>query len=181
MKKVLLATAMTLALGTSFSVTAGDDVLIAKTDTSTAAVGGGATATATDSSASVSVTDSANQSANGVGNAELSNAFNDINSDNVTTIAEDGIVAHANELNQAVAQSDSAFTISGNEVVMDGALNDASALSPQVITVSATTRTSDNLLGGSFTHFSGISAVDQNIGSTSAVAQSVVVQSNGGI
>lgn len=180
MNKVLLATAMTLALAATSTAIAGDDKLLTPEAVTTAIVGGSATATG-GGSASVGVSDSGNQLFSNSGNAELSNAFNDINSDNVTTIAEDGIVAHANDLDQMVAQSDSKLTIAGNEVVMDGALNDASPLSPQTILVSATTRAQTNTLSGSFTHFSGISAVDQNIGSTSAVAQSVVIQSNGGI
>lgn len=181
MKKTLLATAVLLALGAPMAVFAAADELDAGTYEYADVIGGGADASGVNASASEGLRNVGNIGHSGSHNLTLDNAFNDVNSDNSTTIAEDGIVAHANELNQAIASADSKLTVSGNEVVMEGAINDTSALSPIAVTVTNVGRTELNSMAGSFSNYGGIATAGQNIGSTTAVAQSVVIQSNGGI
>ncbi len=128
-------------------------------------------------------------------NIDLTNGFNDSRSDNVTAIGEDGIVAHASDLDQVVATNDfntviggGAETASGTKSGEDGnlILIDAShtkgALAPSINSNSATGRTDLNeISAGSFNTYGGIATVGQNLGSSTSVQQSIVVQSNGQI
>jgi len=187
MKKTLLATAVVLAFGASMTAQAQDGIITAPKNATTA--GGGAQTTGALSPASNSAKGSYNRDFEGSLNVNATQAFNDINSHNDTTIAKDGIVASAQKLDQAIAASDLNHIVGdiakGNIVLDNGNRTDA-ALSPITIKEAGTNGgnkvlSSNAFSNGAFNHYSGVASASQNLGHTTAVGQSVVVQSNGSI
>jgi len=181
MKKTLISTAVAFALGAPMSVYAApvDDQLAGNVDQAVANNGAYTEGALSPSINSASA--SYNPKNTDSGNVSITNGFNDVNSNNLTTIGEDGIVAHANDLNQAVASNDFNQSVLGNLVVVDSSYTEG-ALSPSINSISKISRTDSNeISAGSFNSYSGIATSGQNIGSATAVQQSVVVQSNGGV
>ena len=174
MKKTLLSTAVAFALGMPFSVLADT----AQTAPVNSAQQGGAMSAGVKSPATNEPSASYNTNLNGSANINYKDVANDVNTDNATNIAQDGIVIHAQKADQAVATSDLDSTVSGNQMVVDGAygvsgvgfLSNAQTLGPK--------RDTTNNISASFSGAAGVSVVSQNTGSMSSIQQSTVVQSN---
>jgi len=177
MKKTLLSITVLLAMGATLPAMAQDDA--ANGDILGSGQKSGVFTEGALSGVTSAQTDSNNATTSDSFNAGVTNGYNDINAHNTTAIGEDGIVASANDLNQAVASSDMNTTVDGNKVVVDGGFTEA-ALSP-VTNANKFTRTDANTLNSAFNNYGGIASAQQNIGSASSVTQAVVVQSNGGI
>lgn len=191
MKKTLITTAVAIALGASFSVNADQtdtintENLLGATNTTVGATAGKA------ATSKNSAKDSYNTSAVGSLNDNISHGFNDVNSNNLVNIGEDGIVAYAQDLDQAVASSDLNHAIGSAGIAGTGAANNliainsarsVAALSPASQASTGNTWTSTNTVSaGSFNNFGGTSSASQNVGNMTAVGQSIVVQSNGGV
>ena len=177
MKKSLLSITVLLAMGAALPAMAQDDALNGDIN------GSGQKAGVFSEGALSPVTsaqkDSNNSETLDSFNSSLSQGFNDVNAHDTTNIGEDGIVASANDLNQAVASSDMNTTVEDNKVVVDGGFSEG-ALSP-VENGNSISRTDANTLNSAFNNYGGIASAQQNIGSASSVTQSVVVQSNGSI
>lgn len=174
MKKTLLTMAVACALGTSFSALGDDQV--APGDVTTAATGGaqsGGDASEAINEASSSYNSTLNQS----GNIDFKDVANDVNTDNKTTIQDDGNVIHAQRADQAVAASDLNATISGNIMVQDG-VSGLSGLGALGNTQAGVTRRSSNDIASAFSGAAGIAVVSQSTGNMGSLQQSTVVQSN---
>lgn len=178
MKKTLLTSAVLMAMAASTSAFAGADTLDISLAADAAATIGSATASGDGSSAHAVMDNAANVDVSNSFSPILNDSVNDVNSDNVVTIGEDGNVLYANNADQAIAQADLDATVSGNEVALASGLLDASPLSPVTNTQTGNTYTSDNMIAGSYSGASGIAVLSQNTGHASSIQQSVVVQSN---
>jgi len=175
MKKTLLSTAVAFALGLSFTVSA-DDTLTA--NSVSASPTGGATSAGVKSPATNDPSASYNTTLNGSENLNFHDVANDVNSDNLTSITEDGNVIHAQKADQAVATNDLDATISGNIMVQDGAAGTSGVGLIANTQVAGPKRTTANTISASFSGAAGVSVVSQNTGSLSSIQQSTVVQSN---
>ncbi len=175
MKKTLLTMAVACALGTSFSALGDDQV--APGDVTTAATGGaqsGGDASEAINEASSSYNSTLNQS----GNIDFKDVANDVNTDNKTTIQDDGNVIHAQRADQAVAASDLNATISGNIMVQDGVSGISAAGALGNTQTGGVTRRSSNDIASAFSGAAGIAVVSQSTGNMGSLQQSTVVQSN---
>jgi len=174
MKKTLLTMAVACALGTSFSALGDDQV--APGDVTTAATGG-AQSSGDASEAINEASSSYNSTLNQSGNIDFKDVANDVNTDNKTTIQDDGNVIHAQRADQAVAASDLNATISGNIMVQDG-VSGVSGLGVLANTQAGVTRRSSNDIASAFSGAAGIAVVSQSTGNMGSLQQSTVVQSN---
>jgi hypothetical protein len=125
-------------------------------------------------------------------NSSLTNAYNDVNSGNNIDIAEDGNVAFAQDLDQAIAEADMSHTVGnvlstlpvglgGNYVTENSVLN-VGAQNPAPNTSLNNDWVKTNTIeAGAFNNYGGLATTNQNLGSTTSVGQAVVVQSNGSI
>jgi len=197
MKKTLMTTAVALALGASFGAQGADVDSLTAPVALTANAQGGAGTQGAGSEAKNSAKNSYNAAADDSLNTNISSGFNDVNSHNTTTIEEDGIVAFAQDLNQAVASSDlehligqpaGASTLVGPIAALGGNIlvdnSAAGTTGPAALTNTAIGYAHsrvNTLNNGSFNNYGGVASASQNIGNLTEVGQSVVVQSNGGI
>jgi len=197
MKKTLVTTAVALALGASFSVQGADTDTLGASVALTSGATGGATTGGAGSAASNSPKHSYNSDNSNSLNTNITSGFNDVNSHNTTTIQEDGIVAFAQDLNQAVASSDlehligqplgastlvGPIAVAGGNILVDNSA--AGTTGPAGLTNTAIGYAHsrvNTLNNGSFNNYGGVASASQNIGNLTEVGQSVVVQSNGGI
>ncbi|HGG58839.1 MAG TPA: hypothetical protein ENK26_02850 [Gammaproteobacteria bacterium] len=173
MKKVLLTTAIAVAMGMSFSASA-DNALNGSVNAS-----GSKTGVFSEGALSpVLLTDknSYNKEISGSFNPRVDQGFNDVNSDNSVTVGGDANILYANRADQAIATTDLDSTVSGNKVSVTGGFTEG-ALSP-IINGDASTYDTSNTITGSFSGASGIAMVSQNAGHASSIQQSTVVQSN---
>ena len=173
MKKVLLTTAIAVAMGMSFSAAADDSL------NGSANASGSKAGVFTEGALSpVTLTDknSYNKTISGSFNPRVQEGFNDVNSDNLVKVGKDGNILYANRADQAVATTDLDSTVSGNKVLVTGGFTEG-ALSP-ITNGDASTYNTSNTITGSFSGASGIAMVSQNAGHATSVQQSTVVQSN---
>ena len=188
MKKTLLSTTVALALAASFSASAApDDKFIANVGSID---GVGAYSLGAQSPTTNAPVNSYSPELTEAQNVSLTNAYNDVNSDNTVTIGEDGNVAFAQDLDQAIAVSDLSHQvgnpiaahglIGGNQITENGVVN-AGAQNPAPNTGTGNNWAKTNTIGGTFNNYGGLASASQNAGSTNAIGQSIVVQSNGGI
>ncbi len=173
MKKVLLATAIAVSMGMSFSAAA-DDALNGSINASGSK--GGVFSEGASSPITLEDQNSYNKRVEGSFNPHIQDGFNDINSDNGVSIEQDGNVLYANRADQAIATTDLDATVSGNKVAVTGGFTEG-ALSP-VTNGEASTYNTSNTITGSFSGASGIAMVSQNAGHSTSIQQSTVVQSN---
>ncbi len=191
MKKTLLSTTVALALAASFSASAApDDKFIANVGSID---GVGAYSLGAQSPTTNAPVNSYSPELTEAQNVSLTNAYNDVNSDNTVTIGEDGNVAFAQDLDQAIASSDLSHLVGspasvlgegvvpgGNNVTENGVVN-VGAQNPAPNTGTLNNWAKTNTIGGTFNNYGGLASASQNAGSTNAIGQSIVVQSNGGI
>ena len=173
MKKVLLTTAIAVAMGASFSAAA-DNTLNGSVNAS-----GSKSGIFTESALSpVSLADknSYNKEISSSFNSRIQQGLNDINSDNLVGVEGDANILYANRADQAIATTDLDSTVSGNKVSVTGGFTEG-ALSP-VTNGDASTYNTSNTITGSFSGASGIAMVSQNAGHATSVQRSTVVQSN---
>ena len=188
MKKALLTTAVAFALAAPFGASAApDDQFLGNTGSID---GVGAHSTGALSPAANTPTDSYSPELTESQNVGLTNAYNDVNSDNSISIEEDGNVAFAQDLDQAIATSDLSHEVGsaasahglagGNQITENGVVN-AGAQNPAPNTGVGNAWAKTNEITGTFQNYGGLASASQNAGSTNAIGQSIVVQSNGGI
>ena len=209
MKKTLLVLAMMMATGSVYaagasSTAAVGDSVTAPTILSAGATSGTATAATDDdtlkfidnagaSDTSAVGTTTATLNSQNVDNPIETNSFNAVtkgsrnqtNSFNSTTIGGDGNVVHANDMDQAVAESDLNVHLIDNEVNIAGAqttdIEGAQVASPALNGNLALNYSNTNAISGSYARLSGVSSLQFNAASSANVQQSIVVASDVGL
>ncbi|HFD12267.1 MAG TPA: hypothetical protein ENJ32_07340 [Crenotrichaceae bacterium] len=141
----------------------------------------------------VSTTGDATLQSTNVDNPIETNSFNAVtkgsrnatNSFNSTTIGGDGNIVHANDMDQAVAESDLNVHLVNNDVNIGGSLVDDSLTGPAGILNTnlngALNYNNTNAISGSYARLSGVSSLQFNAGQAASVQQSVVVASDVGL
>ena len=173
MKRTLLSTAVVFALGIPFTAMAEDSFNL--NDTST--VASGAVAIGAQSPATNTPVSSYNEVIHDSQNTSFNEAFNEINSDNLVNITQDGNVVFGQNVDQALATSDLSATVTGNNITQDSVHN-IGAQNPAPNSQTNNKRTDTNTITASFSGTSGIAMVSQNTGHANSIQQSTVVQSN---
>ena len=173
MNKTLLSTAVVVALAAPFTAMAEDSFDINNGST----VASGAVSVGALSPATNNPTNSYNEALQNSQNATFREAFNEINSDNLVSISEDGNVVSGQNIDQALATSDLSASVTGNNITQDSVHN-VGAQNAAPNTQTDNTRTDTNTIASSFSGASGIAMVSQNTGHANSIQQSTVVQSN---
>jgi len=175
MKKTLMFTALVTAMSLPLAAGAADNLVNGNSGSTVSGVGAyskGALSPATNKpTASYNPVNDRSQ------NLNMSEAFNEINSDNKVDIAKDGNVLYANRADQAVAAADMDATVSGNTVLVNSAYSKA-ALSPATNKPTSESFSTSNKITASFSGAAGIAMVSQNTGHASSIQQGTLVQSN---
>ena len=118
-------------------------------------------------------------------NARMKDSFNDTNSNNSTTIGGDGNIVHANDMDQAVAESDlNGHVMDTNINIAGGSMNGntVTGLGNPIANVNAKLNYNNtNSISGSYARLSGVSSLQFNAGSATSVQQSIVVASDVGL
>jgi hypothetical protein len=173
MKKTLLTAAVAVALGAPLAAMGSDVIGSAQNSQNI----DGVLNIGAQNPAPNAPVNSYNDAINGSQNIGISEGFNEINSDNLVAITEDGNVLFAQNADQSIAQTDLDATVAGNYVVVDGVLN-IGAQNPAPNTQTNNKRTATNTIGDAFSGASGIAVISQNTGHANSIQQSTVVQSN---
>ena len=209
MKKTLLALAMMMATGSVYATPADAGAAIGDSVTAVTVLssgqGSGAVNAASDDDELkfIDNTTSNNGSAAGGTSATLNsqnvdnpietNSFNEVtkdsrnatNSFNATTIGGDGNVVHANDMDQAVAESDLNVHLIDNEVnIAGGQVTDligAQTASPATNANLNLNYLNTNEISASYARLSGVSSLQFNSAHAANVQQSIVVASDVGL
>ena len=177
MKKLLLSTAVAVAMGAPFAAMGANDGDDTFASTQNSQLNDGVVNVGAQNASPNAPVNSYNDQLTNSKNTSVHEGFNDVNSQNDVAITEDGNVIHAQNANQAIATTDLDATVSGNIVTVDGVTN-VGAQNPAPNTQTNNKRVTSNTITASFSGASGISVFSQNTGHASSIQQSTVVQSN---
>ena len=177
MKKTLLSMGVAVALSAPISVMAAETITSGAINLG-GATAGGAETTKAGSPATNGPSNSYNTALTGSVNLNLRDVGNNVNSNDVTNISQDGNVVHAQQADQAIATSDLDSTISGNMMIQDSLASGGAQAVLANLQLGKIKREQVNTISASYSGAAGVNLVSQNIGNMASIQQSTVVQSN---